>query len=980
MTSILVRTSKNFNIEDVVVTQPKTGKHTGTEWVVKDLATGYSLRWSGSDFTYDTNLQVTGGKATRAALYDASGTLMASANFSKNWDFSAQGAPLSFAGLMTDSNVLVGGAGDDVLGTLHYANSTPLAWSATVESVGNYYEDPEDLTAVISNGVIHVPPSLSGTGYYWTQQRLALPASFDGDNFKLEARVRNAEYEGGISAYDTSLNVNSLAEVSRYFGAALMHEGWAQSYASVYASGMHRSGLSGLVQPFDDWHVVSIETKNHHVIVQYDGVTVADEEYVEQVGLVDQLTVGFKGSGSTDWVKAYANGQLILQDDFDTYGTQLLPGAVSSDDVMRGGMGDDIYRVDSVGDKVIELASGGMDTIYSLISFRLADDVENLTLTGMQPINGVGNIVANVLKGNDANNALSGAGGDDTLIGSGGNDVLSGGNGIDVATFNGISSDYECSYANGVFIVRDMNPNDGDEGEDRMTQVEQVKFSDRSYLLGDKTIPVSLSANNLPASWVTGADYLRALQSNDSAESKALVWKDTTIKYYFDKHDDTLSWTYLGGLFDSAAMSAFKKALDYYSAITPLEFIRTENPAEATFKFNLVTEDWIALHNNGNRAVVGAMNFPGESDADSTWLNDPGVMYLKQSSEWIQGEYSFSAILHELGHGLGLQHPHFNGSRDLAFEGVDPNNVFTLGLYGLNQGVYTVMTYNLTADQNSQVEDGAPATPMALDVAALQALYGSDAYREGNNAYRLSDDSADWVCIWDTGGTDSITYDGVHAAKIDLRAATIAPDVIVTDESIGGYLSRINDIKGGYTIAHGVTIENAKGGQGDDTVQGNDAGNLLEGRKGLDQLTGFDGNDTLYGGAGKDTLSGDAGNDVLDGGAGMDMLTGGAGNDIFSFWTASDANGDKIMDFQLGVDKLDLSKIDAVAGVFGSHEAFSYSTVNPVGNKAGYLYFDEVTHKLKGWTEANAKPSFEITLTGITKSQLDQLQVSDWLV
>ena len=50
-------------------------------------------------------------------------------------------------------------------------------------------------------------------------------------------------------------------------------------------------------------------------------------------------------------------------------------------------------------------------------------------------------------------------------------------------------------------------------------------------------------------------------------------------------------------------------------------------------------------------------------------------------------------------------------------------------------------------------------------------------------------------------------------------------------------------------------------------------------------------------------MLGGAGNDVLNGGAGTDRLTGGSGKDVFVF---PDASRDTIIDFQHGVDKIDL--------------------------------------------------------------------------
>ena len=76
-------------------------------------------------------------------------------------------------------------------------------------------------------------------------------------------------------------------------------------------------------------------------------------------------------------------------------------------------------------------------------------------------------------------------------------------------------------------------------------------------------------------------------------------------------------------------------------------------------------------------------------------------------------------------------------------------------------------------------------------------------------------------------------------------------------------------------------------------------------------VKGGAGNDTLTGASGIDTISGGAGDDAIDGKAGVDIMTGGAGKDTFKAViggnTAVTAITDKVTDFEVGVDKLDLT-------------------------------------------------------------------------
>jgi Ca2+-binding RTX toxin-like protein len=90
---------------------------------------------------------------------------------------------------------------------------------------------------------------------------------------------------------------------------------------------------------------------------------------------------------------------------------------------MIGGIGDDTYLVDHTGDKVIEKAGQGTDTVKSKVAFTLGANVENLTLTGTAAINGTGNELGNVIVGNGGANVLDGGTGADFLDGGEGGDT-----------------------------------------------------------------------------------------------------------------------------------------------------------------------------------------------------------------------------------------------------------------------------------------------------------------------------------------------------------------------------------------------------------------------------------------------------------------------------------------------------------------------------------------------------------------------------
>ncbi len=112
------------------------------------------------------------------------------------------------------------------------------------------------------------------------------------------------------------------------------------------------------------------------------------------------------------------------------------------------------------------------------------------------------------------------------------------------------------------------------------------------------------------------------------------------------------------------------------------------------------------------------------------------------------------------------------------------------------------------------------------------------------------------------------------------------------------------------TNSSNAYIDIAHGGGGDDRIYGQGGVDLIFGGSGNDQLYGGDGNDGLRGGTGDDILDGGSGDDILIGGLGNDILTGGSGDDLFK-WVDGDLDNskDRITDFTIGQDKIDLSEL-----------------------------------------------------------------------
>ena len=124
---------------------------------------------------------------------------------------------------------------------------------------------------------------------------------------------------------------------------------------------------------------------------------------------------------------------------FGLDGNDTLNGQGGADRLV-GGSGNDRYYVDSYSDRVIENAGEGTDSVYSTTNYKLAANVETLTLTGSADLWAYGNELDNVVAGNSGANKLYGMGGNDTIKGGAGNDWIEGGAGRDML-YGGTGSD-----------------------------------------------------------------------------------------------------------------------------------------------------------------------------------------------------------------------------------------------------------------------------------------------------------------------------------------------------------------------------------------------------------------------------------------------------------------------------------------------------------------------------------------------------------
>ncbi|MDA9208667.1 matrixin family metalloprotease [bacterium] len=378
----------------------------------------------------------------------------------------------------------------------------------------------------------------------------------------------------------------------------------------------------------------------------------------------------------------------------------------------------------------------------------------------------------------------------------------------------------------------------------------------------------------------TENELINALLYNDDVQGK---WDlpSQTLTYSF--HEDSTPGTMLDEYSYNDAASYVIKGV-YAASKLPLNEIQRQTVREGLKEFSSVTNlNFVEV--DETTEFVGELRFSGTTydyDNNAGWATVPRLFEISSAGDvwfsensindlnWEVGQdqqYStqqYSTIVHEVGHALGLEHPHEGNLMPLDY---DLDKYTVMSYEEQEPSVYhEAITYHsdnidleyLDAQTAAGFDHFLYATHlMVYDIAALQHLYGANYdYNSGDTIYTFDERQPFVETIWDGAGID----------LIDLANFEVGSTV---DLNPGAY-SEINYVGWDYGVNLGIAfdcfIENINGTQGFDKISGNNLDNQINGCAGDDIVYGLDGDDifdwevgsrggtdTFYGGLGDDT-------------------------------------------------------------------------------------------------------------------------------
>jgi hypothetical protein len=153
----------------------------------------------------------------------------------------------------------------------------------------------------------------------------------------------------------------------------------------------------------------------------------------------------------------------------------------------------------------------------------------------------VGNDNSDSYIGTPTANIIKLGGGNDVTVGGGGNDAIDGGKGTDTALYSGTRSQYVVTSTNGVTTVRDLVA--GRDGTDTLTNVETLKFTDKSLADPSTLNPIGVAI----------ADQLSVVYLGRGISSD---WRNSTASVVANGASDAIQKSFFTAAIADRAFSA----------------------------------------------------------------------------------------------------------------------------------------------------------------------------------------------------------------------------------------------------------------------------------------------------------------------------------------------------------------------------------------------------------------------------------------
>lgn len=177
--------------------------------------------------------------------------------------------------------------------------------------IGNAYRKEGYVSLPLDSVLPEARPGHLFVSYVYFKEQLV-----DGDNFMVEARVRNAKEDHAIPVSDAIMYLSS--EKGRH-GFALNEAGYA--YIKFISSEKTVKGDDYNLSKFKfnaaKWHVLGMKVQGKHSDFYVDGQKVFSMNYQQSIGMANELILRFKGCGAVDYVRVFnAEGKLVYEEDF----------------------------------------------------------------------------------------------------------------------------------------------------------------------------------------------------------------------------------------------------------------------------------------------------------------------------------------------------------------------------------------------------------------------------------------------------------------------------------------------------------------------------------------------------------------------------------------------------------------------------------------------------------------------------------------